>query len=217
MSSPSDSLLLRGCIAGDQESWEVFVKRFSRLVYHSITKTFSLYNQSLSPEDIEDIFNGVFLSFVANDYGRLRKFESRRGCSLPSWIRLLSVRQTIDFLRKQRPFVSLYDENGGAYPLMDTLADQQPSAERQLEMDEKGEMIRKTIEALPPADKVFLRLYYERQLPPERIARIMHISVNTVYSRKKRVQERMRQLLESGGRGARNSGRARLLGQEGIS
>ena len=217
MSSPSDSLLLRECLSGNRASWETFVKQFSRLVYHSVIKTLSLYGQSPSQEDVEDIYNGIFLSFIENNYGRLRKFEARRGCSLSSWIRLLSVRQTIDFLRKRRSLVSLDGNIAGASTLEETIADEHPSAEKQLEMDEDSGIMREIIESLPPADKLFLRLYYDRQFPPERIAGIMHVSINTVYSRKKRVHEKLRKLFESRVGDARNYGRERLLEQKGIS
>ena len=34
-------------------------------------------------------------------------------------------------------------------------------------------------------DKLFLKLYYEKELPPEEIVEILSITVNTVYSKKK--------------------------------
>jgi hypothetical protein len=36
--------LIAGCVKGEKAAWDAFVLQYSRLVYHSIKKTFSLYH-----------------------------------------------------------------------------------------------------------------------------------------------------------------------------
>ena len=98
-----DFTLLKESIAGKQEAWEILVKRSSKLVYYSVNKTLKSYNHDLQEEDVADIHNSIFLSLLENNYKKLRQFKGKHGCSLSSWIRLISNRHTIDFLRSQKP------------------------------------------------------------------------------------------------------------------
>lgn len=188
-----DFRLLTKCINGDSEAWDIFVKRYAKLVYYAITKTMQSYSARLEQENIEDIFNSLFLSLLENDYKKLRQFEARNDCTLSSWVRLIAIRQTIDFLRKQRNYLSLDDDRK---PMIEEcLPDTQISVERRLEEKEQKRLVEEAVEDLPASDKLFLALYYEKGLPLERIADVMHVAVNTIYSKKKRIQEKIKKII----------------------
>ena len=140
-----------------------------------------------------------------NDYKKLRQFEGRRGCSLSSWIRLISIRRTIDFLRSQKQHISMDEEHDDKVSLKDSLADDKKSVEEQLELTQTERMVQGAMEELPSSDRLFVELYYEKELPPEEIANIMGVSINTVYSKKSRLRERMRKILTEKGFDARSS------------
>ncbi len=185
--SSDDSSLIKDCISGKREAWDLFVSRFSKLIYHSINKARS-YAPKLDQEDMEDIYSSVFLSFLEDDYRRLRQFKGKKGCTLSSWVRLITIRHTIDFLRKQKHHIPIDNKN-------ETLKDNKPSAQDYIELSETEEMLKKAIEALPPLDRLFMELYYTKELPPEEIADIMNISVSTVYSKKTRIRNKMEKIL----------------------
>lgn len=206
MSNPHDDFkLLTECTSGNREAWDIFVKRYSKLVYYSITKTLKSYISYLPQEDVEDIFNNIFLSFIENNYKKLRQFEARHGCTLSSWVRLISIRYTIDFLRSQRKHISMNDDSNTRRPFIDTLPTNQVSFEKQIEFTETERAIKMAMDALPSSDKLFVKLHYEKELPPEEIASIMNISVNTVYSKKNRIKEKIKKILKKMGFIARNS------------
>jgi len=205
MFTPNDDFsLLTKCINGEQAAWDIFVKRYSKLVYHSVHQTLNLNSYAHKTDDIEDIHNGIFLSFIENDFKKLRQFEGRKGCSLSSWIRLLSVRTTIDFLRSQKIHLSIDDDNETAHPIIETLSDTRASVQKQIETAETEMALKGAINELPVSDRLFIRLYYEKELPEEEIAGIMHVSVNTIYSKKNRIREKIKKILVEKGLLARN-------------
>ncbi len=200
-----DSSLLKECISGSKEAWDAFVERYSKLIYYSINKTLNMHANNLQQEDVEDIYSTVFVSFMDKNYKKLRQFEGRQGCTLSSWIRLITIRKTIDFLRSQKNLVSLNDDSDGTQPLIDKLPDNSTSFEEQIQQSQAGKALKEAIEALPSSDRLFMELFYEKELPPEEIARIMNVSTNTVYSKKNRVREKLKTILMDNGIIARNA------------
>lgn len=192
---PDDFRLLEECIRGKKEAWDTFVTRFSRLVYYSINKTLKLHTHNPPQEDVDDVFNGIFLSFIENDYKKLRQFEGKQGCTLSSWIRLISIRHTIDFLRGQKRQISLDDDSNDTRPMVDTLQDNRASVDEIIELSETEKMMKEAIDELPSSDRLFIRLQYEKDLPPEEIAIIINASVNTVYSKKNRIRQKIKKII----------------------
>jgi RNA polymerase sigma-70 factor (ECF subfamily) len=206
MYTPSDDFsLLKECISGKKEAWDSFVTLYSKLIYYSINKTLKLHNHNLPQEDVDDLYNSVFVSLLDKNYRKLKQFEGRQGCTLSSWIRLITIRHTIDFLRSQKQHISIDDDSDGAQPLVERLPDRSTSFEKQLDQSETSRALKEAIEALPSSDRLFMELFYEKELPPEEIAGIMNVSVNTIYSKKNRVREKINKILIEKGAIARNS------------
>jgi RNA polymerase sigma factor (sigma-70 family) len=187
-----DFRLITDCINGNPESWENFVKRYSRLVYHSILHTFKNYSFRHEIEDIEDIHNSIFLSLIENDFRKLRQFEAREGCSLSSWIRLISVRSTIDFLRNQNRHITFEKDFETIGQGIEMLPDSAMSADKQIELSEKQRIFKGAVNELPASDKLFMKLYYEKELSEEEIAHIMNVSISAIYSKKNRIREKIK-------------------------
>ena len=203
--SSDDFSLVNDCVNGKREAWDFFVQRFSKLIYHAINKALKSYACNLPQEDIEDIYNGVFLSFIENDFKKIRQFKGKMGCSLSSWVRLITIRHTIDFLRVQRQHSSLDDINAATGSMTEALHDKNPSVQEHLELSETEKIMKECIEDLPPSDRLFMALYYEKELPPEKIADVINVSVNTIYSKKKRIREKLEKILKNKWFNARNA------------
>ena len=181
--------LLQGCIAGDKQRWTTFVERYNKLIYHTIYKTLRVNAIATNPDDINDLFQEIFTSFCANNCKKLRMFDPHRGVSLASWLRMITVRTTIDHLRKRRPVTALDElpvepsQTGGQEAIVD---------------DESLNMLRGVVEQLPPGDKLLIELAFMRELPAEEVAGILDISLTAFYTRKNRVIEKMRKIAEEG-------------------
>lgn len=194
--SSGDFNLIKDCISGKEEAWHAFVDRFSRLVYHSINKAVHKYTCNLSQEDIEDIYSSTFHSFIEKDCRKLQQFEGRQNCTLSSWVRLITVRHTIDFLRKQKYSISIESESDTFPSVSETLQDNNPSAQDYMETSENEKILEHAVRALPPSDRYFIELYYRKELPPEKVAQIMNLTVSTIYAKKSRIREKLEKIIK---------------------
>jgi RNA polymerase sigma factor (sigma-70 family) len=183
----SEIELIQGCIAGDKKRWTIFVEQYNKLIYHTIYKTLRANATATDPDDINDLFQEIFTSFCANNCKKLRMFDPHRGVSLASWLRMITVRTTIDHLRKRRPVTALDElpvepsQTGGQEEVLD---------------EESLKMLRGVVEQLPPGDKLLIELAFMRELPAEEVAGILDISLTAFYTRKNRVIEKMRKIAE---------------------
>jgi RNA polymerase sigma factor (sigma-70 family) len=99
----TDLELIKRCINGnDKAAWEIFVNDYSKLIWNSIRKTFLKYSFRYADEDVEDMYSSVFVSLVDNDFKKLRQFRSENACSVSTWLTVITIRMTIDFLRKDK-------------------------------------------------------------------------------------------------------------------
>jgi len=179
--------LLAGCLRGDKASWDAFVQQYSALVYHTIRKTLVSYHAEPSSELIDDLFQDFFVAIVRDDFKKLRQFRGEHGCTLASWVRLVAVRLTIDFLRKQDPGYAQVTENiRSDFP---DLAENLASREQQASLLE-------AIRSLSPRDRLILQLSFHENLPPQDIAGILKMTVNAVYTQKSRILDRLRNSLK---------------------
>jgi len=184
----SDDLeLIRKCLSdGDGTSWEVFVKRYSGLIWSAIYKTFSAYDFQYAKEDMEDLFASVFLSLIDNDFHKLRQFRSENACTLSTWLTVVTARMTIDHMRKDRRHFFVESAIEGL-DILDTIPDGRLGAERLCEDKQAREGIKKTLEVLTPQDRKIYDLLYNRGVSPEETARTLGLPVASVYSRKHRI------------------------------
>ena len=180
--------LLKECILGNKEKWNIFVDKYSKLIYHTIYKTLRVNDKSTRPDDVNDLFQEVFASLCADNSKKLRMFDPEKGCSsLASWLRMITVRMTIDHLRKNRPTASI-----------DDLPTEPAQAGDQEGIIDKESLnhLREMIEELDTKDKLLVELSFMRELPPEEVAQILHISVGAFYTRKNRVIEKLKKIAE---------------------
>ncbi len=90
-------------------------------------------------------------------------------------------------------------------PLTERIPDKELPVKEQLELSENERILKKAMDELPSSDRFFVKLYYEKELSPEQIANIMHVSVNTIYSKNNRIREKIKNILKEKGFIARNS------------
>ena len=183
--SLAEGELLQRCIEGDRLTWNIFVERYSKLIYHTIYKTLRVNDKPTTPDDVNDLFQDVFASFCAHNCKKLRMFDPHKGASLASWLRIITLRMTIDHLRKSKEFTSLED--------MPTEPSQEGAQEVIMDR-ESHEQLRDLLEELPAKDKLLIELSYIRELPPEEVAQLLHISVGAFYTRKNRVIGKLKKM-----------------------
>jgi RNA polymerase sigma factor (sigma-70 family) len=104
----TDLEFVRKCSTGDSQSWDEFLKRYSRLIYKYIHSVLNSKNILASNQDyVNDIFQEFFSSLIQNDYKKIKTFKAKNNCSLASWLRQVVINFTLDYLRAVKPAVSL--------------------------------------------------------------------------------------------------------------
>jgi RNA polymerase sigma-70 factor (ECF subfamily) len=195
--SLSDKDLLKRCIEGNSEARAVFVEKYSRLIYSCIHETLRMNCSDFLREDIEDIFNDIFLSLFKDDCKKLRQFRGDNNCTVASWLRIIAINTTRNFITRNRTFISLENDSDQGLAQIDKRPNPGPSALDQLIDSEEIVLFKQLINELKHDDRLLLTYYYKGDIPPEEIAKIMNITVNTVYSKISRTKKRLKEILES--------------------
>ncbi len=154
-----------------------------------------MYYPNYLYQDLEDIHNSIFLSLIDDDYKKIRQYKGINGCTVSSWIMIISTNTTLNLMKKRnKPDTSIDDSSEENKAIIDTVADPQPSVIEQIAESEQAELLEKLMEGLNPNDRLFLKYYYEDELPPEEIAEIMNLSVSAIYSKKSRIIDKLQKI-----------------------
>ncbi|MDY6864306.1 MAG: sigma-70 family RNA polymerase sigma factor, partial [Thermodesulfobacteriota bacterium] len=164
-----EKTILNRCLSGDKAGWEIFVKTYSPVIYQAILKTVKTKNSFISDEDIKDIYSNIFLSLLERDYRKLKRFKSEKNYSFSSWIRIIAIRTSIDFIRKKykdSKFESYFKMNitEGKEPF---IIGQDEGLNKSINFQEIEEKFKKK---LSHKDRLLLRLLIKMELSPKEIS-----------------------------------------------
>jgi RNA polymerase sigma factor (sigma-70 family) len=195
-----DLEFVQRCVKGDKQSWDEFIDRYSRLVYNYIHSVLALKGTNqFNPDSINDLFQGIFLALVKDNFKKLRSFKARNGCSLATWLRQVTVHYTIDYLRRLRPGISIEQENDENPSLKDTLADDAVSAKDMLADEEKIESLKECIGKLDIDEQYFLELHINQGLSLEDMKDLLGISRGAADMRKSRIIDKLKECFKRKG------------------
>jgi RNA polymerase sigma factor (sigma-70 family) len=188
----NDLEFVQKCVKRDKQAWIQFVDRYSRLIYNYIHSVLRVKGYVVAQENINDLFQEIFLLLTRDNFEKLKSFKARNGCSLASWLRQVVVNCTIDYIRKLRPTVSLDEESDDGLTLKDILADDSTSTRDVVNQEELLTRLKDCIERLNRDDKYFLRLHINKGLSLEALRGHLRLSRGAIDMRKARIIERLR-------------------------
>jgi len=187
-----DRDLLARCFAGDREAADTLVRRFSSLVYRAIQHTLIVRQVRFAREDLEDFHNTVFLRLFEKGYRKLKQYQGRNGCSLATWIRLITVRVVLDHLRKKGVDSIAGRDAQVALDEVYGLKKDECDGLTFLKREEKVRLLSQGIQNLPARDRLFMRLHFDQGLSVEETAGAMQITIENVYVVKHRAIQRLK-------------------------
>lgn len=193
----NDLEFVQKCSTGDKRSWDEFVDRYSRLVYSYIHSVFISKGFTATQENIDDLFQEIFLSLFKNKFQKLKTFQAKNGSSLASWLRQVTVNYVIDYMRSLRPMVSLDQDNEDGLDLKNILADSSESIKDRLNVKDKLTHLKECIKNLSPDDKYFVELHVNQGLSLSRLSDHLEVKRGTLDMRKTRILERLRDCFQS--------------------
>ena len=187
-----DLEFVRRCVKGDKRAWNEFVERYSSLIYNYIHSVLKIKGRTPAEDNVNDLFQEIFLSLAKDNFKKLSSFQARNGCSLASWLRQVTVNFTIDYIRKLRLLVSIDAETDDGFSLAEILMSNSPSVTDVLSQEERFTHLKDCIDKLALDDKYFLELHIHRGLGIEELKTYFKISRPALDMRKSRIIERLR-------------------------
>jgi RNA polymerase sigma factor (sigma-70 family) len=188
----NDLEFVRRCVKGDRRAWNEFVERYSSLIYNYIHSVLKIKGRTCAEDNVNDLFQEIFLSLAKDNFKKLSSFQARNGCSLASWLRQVTVNFTIDYIRKLKPLVSIDEETDAGFSLAEILASNSPSVTDVLSEEERLRQLKDCIDKLALDDKYFLELHIHRGLGIAELKARFKISRPALDMRKSRIIERLR-------------------------
>ena len=177
-------------LARDEAAWRELFRRFGPLLAHGVRRAAARAGGRLYHEEVEEILAEVRWSLLQNDLRKLRAWDPRRGARLGTWLGFLAMHAAFDHLRAQsrRPRTQPLED------LPEAPAPEPSALDRLLESESQA-WLRDRLATLSAQDRRFVALYYGQGLCPEEVAAAMGIALNTVYSKKHKLQARLARLL----------------------
>lgn len=190
LSAAEEQVLLRGMIEGDAEAWRTFHTRYRGLIYRCIAR---VLGRGANEEDVREVYATLMVQLLSGDRHRLRMFDPERGNRLSSWLGLLATHCACDYARGQRR----HDQQA---PLIDGdfIVSDAPTPYESLIRKERMQRLSNALSTLTDKDQEFVTLYFAEDLPAEQIAERMNISLNTVYSKRSKIQARLCEMMGEG-------------------
>ena len=187
-----DRSLLAKCFSGDREAGEALVRQFSNLVYRAVQHTFIARHVAHTREDLEDLHNTVFLHLFEHGCKKLKQYKGKNGCSLATWIRLITVRTVLDHFRKKEVAIAIRPKMKIPLDEVYGLKEDGKDVLALLEEAEKEGLIREGMEKLPPRDRLFMKLHLDQGLSVTEVAAAMQISIENAHTIKHRAVRKLK-------------------------
>lgn len=184
MPKPDDSSLVARCIKRDRLSWNKFVEHYSGLVFWAIKETLNNSGYPYKQQDIEDIFQDVFV--LLWEKGKLQQVKNRENIS--AWLAMVAANGAHNYFRNIRETL----HNKGNLQ-QTTPADYQISLT--LEQERSEGLIEKALRMLTPRELIILKLNYFYNKTHQEISQILKMPTNTISSIIKRAKEELRRNL----------------------
>jgi len=179
--------IIEGCLKKDKKSWDIFVQKYSRLIYWAIRKRLTVSNFKFSQEGIDCIFQEVFVSILNG--GKL--FQLKEIKTIASWLAVIASNKTVDFMRRK------IKEDKRLVIEMPVLKDDK--SEQELRKSDLLNVLGSIIDALPVKEKIVISFNLIEGRTHKEIAEITAMPVNTVSTIIVRTKEKVKKELEKRG------------------
>ena len=190
----SDDDLLYGCLNGDRCCRETFVRQFSNLVFSTIQHVVKIKNTHLSRQSVEDLHQTVFLQLFDNESRKLKQYKGNNGCSLASWIRMLTGRIVIDHLRRGMDALAPR-HHVVTLELVSELNEPGPSAVEQMTIAEQWNLITSGLKQLKARDQLVIRMHCLDGQSLRTVAQVIGVSEKNIHSIKHRAIQRLKSVI----------------------
>jgi len=143
----------------NKKYWDIFIKKYKKLIYSNIYKTYKSYYSYPTNEEVEDIYQDFFIKIINQECKNLLKFDDKKS-ALTTFLSVITRNVTIDNLNKKNK-IYLFDKEL-------TYIDNH-------EMDLE---IPKNI--MTDKEEIVLRLFYEKEMNAVEISKFLNLKDSTI-------------------------------------
>lgn len=93
----NETKLIKLCLKKDKKAWDIFIERYSKVVYWAVRKRVQSSNFQCDENDVEDIFQEVFLMVYKSD----KLYQIKDPKIIPGWLSMVASNKTVDFMRQK--------------------------------------------------------------------------------------------------------------------
>jgi len=188
-----DHLLIASVLRGDPAAAEAFVERYGSFVYAVLRAA------SLSPDEIEDLFQQVFVHLWEQDHRRLRQWQARGAGRFSSYLGVLTARLACDHRRERavRARTSMPDHNEEGKEMIGGMPFPAPDLIEGMHRRQQLEAVRRALKRLNDRDALLITLRLVEGNSYRQISNAMGITVNHVGVALARAEVRLRRELLS--------------------
>jgi RNA polymerase sigma factor (sigma-70 family) len=182
----TDSELLLACRRGEEEAWEILVRRYQRLIY-SIARRAGL-DRDLSAEVFQEVFTTLFQNLDQIEHPE----------RLPGWLITTARRKTWRLINRQSPSLNRLVAWEASESEMETAFDVSPLPDEVLIQMEQQHSVRRAVGELDDRCRKLLTLLFYRHPPPaySEIAAALNTQESSIGPTRARCLKKLLRLLE---------------------
>ena len=180
-----DLILARGCAAGNDRAWQVFMVRFRQKLYDLARQ---ITREDSAARELADSLYADLYGTKIREGERISKLSSYSGRgSLDGWLRTVLAQEYVNTYRKQRRLVSLDEESESGTQFSATTDDPQTPADPRLDR-----AVDDSLRSLSPEDRFVLASYFLDARTLAQIARSLSVHESTISRKVEKLAKNLR-------------------------
>jgi len=182
-----ESVLIEGCLDKQKESWDIFVQKYSKVIYWAIRKRLSSSSFHFNQDDLGEIFQDVFVSILEQD--KLKQIKEAKKIS--GWLAIVAFNKAVDFMRRK-----IRKEQK---VVLNVLPLKENKIRDNLHKRDLFDLLQAVIDNLADKEKLIISLNLLQGRTHKEISLIVDIPVNTVSTVIARAKAKIREALDKKG------------------
>jgi RNA polymerase sigma-70 factor, ECF subfamily len=185
----NEAELIKRCLKKDKKAWALFLDKYSNLVYWAIRRRLSASSFLYNENDIDDIFQEVFLSILSG-----RKLAQIKDVNrLSGWLAMLASNKAFDIMLQKVRSREVLNFQESFFPEVGGDNASLPA--------DTAVLVKEAIDGLSDRERVVISLNLLEEKTHKEIAFILGIPVNTVSTVISRTKQKLAKILDKMGIG----------------
>ena len=175
-----DVTLVHQTLAGDENAFAALVKKYQKSVHALAWRKIGDFHIA------EEITQDTFLKA----YQKLSTLKDPQ--CFASWLYVIAARRCIAWLRKKRLWTQSLEATSQAEVEKATYSGYVIEENERTTAEAERAVVKKLLAELPESERTVVTLYYFGEMSPSEIGKFLGVSVNTIKSRLRRAQHRLK-------------------------